>query len=131
MEPGISFETKSRIAYLAGPMTGKPFFNFPEFFRMAFFLRQKGYEVWSPAEHDTAAHGLFWMHAPNGDPKEIPTRFKAPSYREVLLWDLLILMTKCNRIVLLPGWQKSKGACVEREVAILCGLEIEEYEGPL
>ncbi|MDE2020091.1 MAG: DUF4406 domain-containing protein [Patescibacteria group bacterium] len=128
---GISSETGPRVAYLAGPMTGKPFFNFPEFFRVAFFLRQRGYEVWNPAEHDTAAFGMFWMYAPNGDPKEIPARFKAPSYREVLLWDLLILMTKCTRIVFLPGWQKSRGACVEREIALMCGLEIEEYEGPL
>ena len=38
--------------YIAGPMTGIPQYNFPEFDRVATLLRAMGYDVVSPAELD-------------------------------------------------------------------------------
>ena len=38
--------------YVAGPMSGIPHLNHPEFDRMADLLRALGHEVFSPAEKD-------------------------------------------------------------------------------
>jgi len=44
--------------YLAGPMSGIPQFNFPEFYRVTKLLRERHrLEVFSPAELD-AQHGV-------------------------------------------------------------------------
>ena len=43
--------------YLAGPMRGMPFFNFPAFKDAAAQLRAKGHYVFNPAERDEEIHG--------------------------------------------------------------------------
>lgn len=82
--------------YLAGPMSGIEEHNYPAFRAAAQRLREAGYDVRSPAEHDIAISGQpwdFWMRR---------------ALRQMLL---------CDGVATLPGWQASRGACLEVEVA--------------
>lgn len=88
--------------YIAGPMTTLPDRNFPAFHAEAKRLRALGHEVVSPAE----------IHAVG-----------EPSWSFALRADIRALL-ECEGIALLPGWEQSRGALLERHVAESCGLAI-------
>jgi len=98
--------------YIAGPMQGYPEHNYPAFFEAEELLTELGYEVFNPAK----------LHNPD-DPK---------ATWEFCLKDDLKLVVDCNMVVLLPGWQLSRGAQLEKYVAdqlkIDC-LELGEFIG--
>jgi hypothetical protein len=79
--------------YLAGPMTGYPDYNRPAFHAAQRWLEARGHSVINPAHHDITdgtweqylALALHVIHA--GQP---------------------------DAIVMLPGWQASRGARLER-----------------
>lgn len=91
-----------RRIYLAGPMTGLPDFNYPAFNRAAKSLREAGWEVLNPAE--------------NPDPAE-------PVWREYMRMAVAQLVT-CDTVALLPGWERSKGARIEWQLARGLGLRV-------
>ena len=92
--------------YIAGPCTGYPDLNFPAFHAAAARLRAAGHHVENPAEinADPSAEWLDCMRA-----------------------DIARLVT-CDAIHLLPGWSKSRGACLEHQIAVGLGLEIIENQ---
>lgn len=45
------------------------------------------------------------------------------TYEEYMKEDIKALLA-CDTIYMIPGWEKSKGAVFEREVAVMCGLEV-------
>lgn len=113
--------------YLAGPMRGYPEFNFPAFHEAAAVLRNAfGFEVFSPAEKDEEVHG-----------EEFSKQFKTGSLeaaestgfslRRALGDDLEWICKQAEGIVLLPGWEKSKGALAEKATAEALGLKIMFY----
>lgn len=81
--------------YVAGPMTGLPYLNHPQFHAAAAFLRARGWTVENPAE----------SHAPVRDTWE--------GWMRLALAKMLL----CDYLLLLPGWEESRGACLELEVA--------------
>lgn len=94
--------------YVAGPMTGYPELNYPKFAEVSARLRKMGFEVVSPAELN---------------PITTP-------YREAMINDILALV-HCDHIVMLDGWEKSKGATLEHQIADVLGIErieLERYE---
>lgn len=96
--------------YIAGPMTGYPEFNHPAFHAKAAELRATGETVINPAEID-AEIGLD------------------QPWDTYLRRDLILLAEHCNKIVLLDGWEKSKGACLERHVGEKLGMTIVYPDG--
>lgn len=88
--------------YIAGPMTGLPDLNFPAFHAEAARLRAQAYEIVSPAELNPD-HSMPWA--------------------ECMLRDLEAL-TRCDGIVMLPGWEQSTGAQIERMWAMRLGLPV-------
>lgn len=88
--------------YLSGPMTGIPELNFPAFNAAAARLRASGYEVTNPAEMDAA------------DPAPL-------TWEQYLRRDIRALLD-CEAIALLPGWEKSRGAKLEKHVAEALGM---------
>ena len=90
--------------YVAGPMTGYPDLNFPAFHAAAARLRAIGHHVENPAEI-------------NADP--------SAGWLECMRADIARLVT-CDAVYLLPGWSKSRGACIEHQLAVGLGLEIVE-----
>lgn len=106
-EPG----SRATRVYLAGPMRGYAKCNFPHFLEAAKYLRGLGYEVVSPAEHDL---GLgFDPETGDGD-----AQWKASAG-----WDFEQIV-KCDAIVLLDGWKRSKGASAELAVAYHAGKKV-------
>lgn len=105
--------------YLAGPMTGYPSLNHPAFHDAAEVLRDEGFGVVSPAEMDDEL-GI----EPNAaDPF---AKLSVPP-AEIMRADLQAVLD-CDGIVLLPGWQASKGARLERIVAESTGRQVYLYD---
>lgn len=88
--------------YVAGPMTGLPDLNFPAFHEAAAQLRAMGYEVVNPAEINIDP-SAGWLECMRADIRELVT---------------------CDAVYLLPGWQGSRGARLERQIADGLGLGI-------
>lgn len=91
--------------YIAGPMTGLPNYNYPAFQAMADKLRKADICVISPHELFSGDTGLPW---------------------HVYMQAGLTALLKCKAVVLLKGWDKSRGAKLEREVAVACGMLVLE-----
>lgn len=81
--------------YIAGPMTGIPELNFPAFHSAAAQLRSKGFEVINPAEIN-ADPSAGWTDCMRADIRELVT---------------------CDAVYFLPGFDKSRGAQLERHIA--------------
>lgn len=88
--------------YISGPMTGLPDFNFPAFDDAACRLRHLGIEVVSPAELcvDTTK-----------------------PWQECMREDIKALVD-CDAVLVLPGWDKSRGASLEVFIATQLGLRV-------
>jgi len=93
--------------YIAGPMTGYADLNFPAFRAETTALRAAGLEVVNPAEI-------------NVDP--------SAGWSACMRADIAQLVT-CDRIHLLPGWSRSKGASLEHHIGRALGLLVTLAEG--
>ena len=99
--------------YLPGRMSGLPEFNYPAFASAAKRLRSQGHTVVSPHELPADCPGC----ANTGHEH---------SWAEHMRVDLAALLT-CEVIVMLPGWQQSRGAQLEKTVAEAIGLSVVYY----
>jgi len=104
-----------KTIYIAGPMRGYPKFNFPAFDEAKEEL-SKNWNVISPADIDRAAG-----FSEDGDEPD------STMLRNMIERDLDAIIWKCDAIALLPGWQRSRGAKVEKALAEFLGLEIFYY----
>lgn len=102
--------------YVAGPMTGLPELNFPAFHREAARLRAEGFDVVNPAEINGGADELVAMA--NMDANQV-----AAHWRACMRNDIRELVT-CDSIVLLPGWERSRGASLEHYIARQLDLKV-------
>jgi hypothetical protein len=118
-----------QTVYIAGPMTGIPQFNFPEFDDAALVLRADGYTVVSPAEMDDPETRRAAMDSPDGAPGSGSSN--GETWGDFLARDVkLIADGGIDAIVVLEGWERSKGARLETFVAYLKGLPILQIDGP-
>lgn len=88
--------------YLAGPMTGIHEYNFPAFHAEAARLRAEGHDVVNPAEVVTDT---------------------SVSWEDCMRVDIPHLLT-CEAICFLPGFENSKGARLERRIALDLGMTV-------
>jgi hypothetical protein len=119
--------TKKKI-YIAGPMTRREKFNFPAFDKMRDRLVKEGFEVFSPADHDRFLLGKTADWQPEEKDSEGPwikwAIKDAPSLRTMLGADLQWIAAHADAMVMLPGWEDSKGANAEWALAKALGLDI-------
>jgi hypothetical protein len=105
--------------YIAGPMRGKPEFNFPAFFEADWRLQSEGWYVHNPAQFDIE-RGLNVIGA-KGEMGEIPEfcikKAMAENCKSIC---------ESDAIYLLKGWKDSKGSQCEFILAQLIGLEVIE-----
>lgn len=87
--------TQKPKCYISGPMSGlRPDEYRPRFAAAASLLRERGYDVWNPADSWTAR------------------LLSLVSYRLALSYDLWQL-SRCTHIYKMPGWRASRGANIE------------------
>jgi hypothetical protein len=99
--PGATGESASvKRLYVAGPMTGYPDCNYPEFNRVSGLLRAVGFEAVNPAENTLHGH-----------------------YVDFLREDLRQLLD-CDGVATLDNWWLSVGARNEVSVAGLLRLPV-------
>lgn len=111
--------------YVAGPMTGIPQMNFPAFDAAARNLRGRGYGVVSPAELDSPESRAAALASVDGNPVGYA---EGETWGQFLARDVKLIADEgIEAIVVLPGWEKSRGARLETFVARLCGLPILRY----
>lgn len=110
--------------YIAGPMTGLPSFNIPAFDALAAALRAIGHEVVSPAELDDPEIRAISLASPDGAMNTLRTH--GHTWGDFLARDVkLIADDGIECIVVLPGWEQSRGARLETFVGnALCGIPI-------
>lgn len=100
-----------RRVYLSGPMTGCARADYVRRFSEAEkILRKHGYGVINPCR--VWACRWPWIYR--------AMEFclgHSKAYALILAYDLLLLMTRADGIVMLPGWQASRGAQIENYVA--------------
>jgi hypothetical protein len=92
----------NRTLYVAGPMSGLPDLNYPAFHAAARELRAAGHLVLNPAENPEPPCGS-WL-----------------GYMRMAVAQV----ARADAVVLLPGWERSKGARVEFDLARGLGLEV-------
>lgn len=98
--------------YLGGAMTGIPQFNFPEFNRVAALLRERGYNIVSPAELDDPHDHKAAMLSSDGASGS--GSLDGKPWESFLARDCVIVsMPTCVGGIFLPGWQESNGARLE------------------
>ena len=89
------------VLYLAGPYRGDIDANITAARKVAIELWERGYTVICP--HLNTAHFEVDCNLPES---------------EYIRRDLEIL-SRCDAIVMLPGWEKSEGACAELDYALI------------
>lgn len=104
--------------YLAGPMSGYPEWNFPAFHKAAEELRAEGYHVFSPAEVDE----IFFENRDDIN-RQYEENFKE-AYKKCLRVDFNYIMDHADVMIMLPGWEGSRGATAEHALARCMDLEI-------
>jgi len=97
------------LFYICGPMTGRPWFNFPAFDAARDRLLAEGHQVLSPADMDREA-GFDAMTLPaDHDWSVIPADFDA-----IAAFDRDVEAVKqCDSLYMLNGWEQSTGAQME------------------
>jgi len=108
-----------RSVYIAGPMRGYHQFNFPAFDAASAVLRQQGWTVFSPAEHDIST-GL--------DPSNDDLEGQGFDVTQAFRWDIETLL-HVDAVYFLRGWEASTGANTEHAIAVSLGLD-RIYEDP-
>jgi hypothetical protein len=116
-EDAVQPEPQKPKVYCAGPMRGHADWNFPAFFAASEFLEQQGYTAINPAQLDCDA-GYPLERLKLLTPEEFQEFLKGAMKRD------LDAIQSCDALVLLPGWEKSKGARAERSVAEWAGLRV-------
>lgn len=105
--------------YLAGPMRGRPAFNFKAFQDEAAILRDMGHEVFSPAERDLAEGFKPWGLTGFESLHELGF-----SLRHALHADLSWITLHAEGVAVLKFWETSKGAVAEVATAAALGLPV-------
>lgn len=109
------------VVYVAGPMRGIPYFNYPAFDAARDKLIALGFDVINPADLDREETGF--------DPYKLPASWDwntippgLGTLRTIFLRDTTAICNRVDLIYLLEGWRKSKGARAERALCTVLKL---------
>jgi Domain of unknown function (DUF4406) len=107
--------------YIAGPMeSAGGNWNIPLFDYVAKKLRERGCEVFSPAEHIREMHGDLETVL------KLDKQLRKLARREALKDEICWIIDNAQLVFLLPGWERSPGATAERAAALAVGIEVRE-----
>lgn len=100
--------------YVAGPMAGKEDHGIPAFERAAKALRDRGFDVVSPAELTLAEFGTV-------------EEARKATWEHHMKRDIAALVF-CDGLAMLNGWQDSRGATLERKIAMTLDIRVMSLE---
>jgi Domain of unknown function (DUF4406) len=107
--------------YVAGPMeSAGGNWNMPLFDYVAKKLRERGCEVFSPAEHIREMHGDLETVL------KLDKSLRKLARKEALKDEICWIIENAQLVLLLPGWERSPGATAERAAALAIGIEVRE-----
>lgn len=95
--------------YICGKMTGMPDFNYPYFNKKANELRLAGYKVYNPAEVDSD-DSFEW---------------------EDYMREAVKMLLECDILYVLDGYESSKGANVEIDLAKILNIRVVTESGKI
>lgn len=107
--------------YIAGPMRGRPAFNFAAFDAARDWLHGLGWGVVSPADEDRVRWDKPSDYLPTEDDVEAFTRL---DWFSAMRHDLDLIVNEVDAVAVLPGWAQSDGARAEQFVARTIGLPV-------
>lgn len=99
-----------KVVYIAGPMTGLADFNYPAFQEAGFELALRGYEVLNPVQIEN------W------------NTLGRPQAWDWYMRHAIAMVLRAEGIALLPDWEKSRGARLERTIASELSLDVRDLE---
>lgn len=102
------------VAYISGPMTGKPDHNFPRFYEVEEIVESMGYEVINPARMDDEDG----FDHDNPDVK----------YADLLKRDLDEILGRADVVIVFDDWSNSRGATNEAFVASIAGIDVKQLD---
>jgi hypothetical protein len=109
--------------YVAGKMTGVPYYNYPLFDHIKGQLEREGHEVTTPAD----LNRKYENYDPAGLPQDTDwNKWPLQANRELILIRDIMAVCKSDKVVLISGWQTSRGATIEMLCAEWLGKEVEE-----
>ena len=113
--------------YVAGPMTGIPKFNFPAFHEAADMLEEIGYTVVNPADIDDPAQRRAAEASEAGDPEEY-REITGMTWADFLSRDVKLIADDVDALVLIDGWEASRGAQLEKHIADFSGKPCYDFQ---
>jgi hypothetical protein len=110
--------TKERIVYISGPMSGIENNNREAFYETERGLRgRKGaLAIVNPARIGDMVDSLF---------KNV---FRTEAHWEDYMRVCIRELSRATHIVYLPGWENSRGARLEHEIAVSLGIEAFDFD---
>jgi hypothetical protein len=106
----------SRIAYIAGPVSGHPDGNRRTFAAAEAYLTREGWAVINPLDHEKSAEGI-------AEAEQLGPAYRTgPIYHQILR-DCFRDVLLADAVFLLPQWQRSVGAARERALATWAGID--------
>lgn len=107
--------------YIAGPMSGIENWNFDAFCDAAEVLRREhGFVVYNPAEMDHPAE------INRTDPFD-RNHVGNPDWCKYLKRDIHVIISLVDAVVVIQGWQYSRGASLEVHIAFELGMPVLAY----
>lgn len=109
--------------YLAGPMTGKPNYNCDAFFNTEEGLGFLGHQVRTPFH----SNNIIWQkhYSRNFNPRKDKCDYGDPLLAEMIVENVK-LIAWADAIVMLEGWENSKGTKAELLIATLLHRKVFE-----
>lgn len=104
----------NRVCYIAGPMHGYSEFNFPAFDAARDKLTSLGWSVLSPADLDRVNLDF--------DPTGMTGQERMPEHGEMYARQDITSLLIADAVFLLDGWEASKGANNEANIATMLGV---------
>ena len=101
-----------KTIYISGPMKNMTDGNMPAFDEAEKQLKEMGYETLNPHKIGEELNIRFFEMG------------KIPEYEDYLREDIIQMLTKCDAVLVLPGWRGSKGSKLEIANALACGIDV-------
>lgn len=114
------------VIFLSGPMRGYPALNHVAFHSYEEWLRNYGFTVISPVDHD---HEIGIN--PEDEDFDVHTdTFGTETISTLMAWCLTKVLREATMVALMGGWEQSKGALAEIAAAKAVGIPVFEIDRP-